>query len=342
VEIVPVRRGAVARTNTIAGMLEPIRSVGVNSQLSGVLLSVRVEEGSRVRQGQLLAEIDARELEAQVRSAEANLTLAQSTFDRSDLLIKDRIITAAEHERDRAALASSRATLEQLRMRVGYARIMAPTDGIVTEKRVESGDVVGSQTRLFAIADVSTLVTRVPVSELDVRALSTGDSVSLTVDAMSGARVSGRIRRIFPAADSSTRLVPVEVALTGTALEGLRPGYTVRATFNLDLRENALLIPSRSVSGPIGSRAVYVVDGGKIVRRSVSVGADLDGLTEVLDGLSEGDSVIVSGASMLREGAIARVVGPLGDTTASPTAARGRGRVPRDTAPQPPHGGSAR
>jgi RND family efflux transporter MFP subunit len=294
-------------------MLEPIRTVGVNAQLSGILLSLKAEEGHRVQQGDVLAEIDARELEAQARSAEANLKFAQSTIERSEQLFKQQIITLAELERDRASYESAKASSEQLKTRLGYARVVAPITGIVTEKRIEAGDIVSSSTRLFTIADVGTLVTRIQVSELEVSTLRAGEIVPLTVDALGGQRVDGRIRRVFPAADSATRLVPVEVALTGRQLEGLRPGYTVRATLALDRRDDALLVPSRSVSGPAGARAVYVVTGGVVERRAVRVGSDMSGMTEILEGIREGDSVITSGTSMIREGAKAKVVEPLGD-----------------------------
>lgn len=313
VEIELVRRGSVSRTSVIAGMLEPIRTVGVNAQLSGILLSLKAEEGHRVRQGDVLAEIDARELEAQARSAEAALKFAQSTVERSEQLFRQQIITMAELERDRTSYESAKATSEQLRTRLGYARVVAPISGIITDKRIEAGDVVSNSTRLFTVADVSTLVTRVQVSELEVSTLRAGDVVPLSVDALGGRKVDGHIRRVFPSADSATRLVPVEVALSGRQLEGLRPGYTVRATFALDRRDDALLVPSRAVSGPAGARAVYVVKGGQIERKAVRVGSDMAGLSEILEGVGEGDSVIVSGTSTLREGAKARVVAPLGD-----------------------------
>lgn len=313
VEIELVKRGSVSRTSMIAGMLEPIRTVGVNAQLSGILLSLPAEEGHRVRQGDVLAQIDARELEAQARSAEAALRFAQSTVERSEQLFKQQIITMAELERDRASFESAKASSEQLKTRLGYASVKAPITGVITEKLIEAGDIVSSSTRLFTVADVSTLVTRIQVSELEVSTLRAGDMVPLTVDALGGQKVQGRIRRIFPAADSATRLVPVEVALSGTQLSGLRPGYTVRATLSLDKREDALLVPSRAVSGPAGARAVYIVKGGVVERRAVRVGSDMAGLSEILEGVGEGDSVIVSGTSMIREGAKAKVVEPLGD-----------------------------
>jgi membrane fusion protein (multidrug efflux system) len=325
VEVVPVSRGTVSRTSTIAGTLEPVRVVLVNSQMTGVLTSLHAEEGSRVKQGDLLVEIDSRELQAQERAADASFRVAESTWKRSEALFAQKIITVDQYDRDRAAYESARASLDGLRTRLGYARILAPITGVVTEKRIEAGDVVGNQARLFTIADVSTLVTRIKVSELEVRSLKAGDAVPVSVDALGGQLVTGRIRRIFPTADTSTRLIPVEVALSGGALQGLRPGYTIRATFALDKRDDAMLVPSRAVSGPIGSRAVFVIVDGKIARRAVTVGPDLDGKMEVSKGLSPGDTVIISSASMLREGAAARVVGPLGDTL-PPSAGRRGGR----------------
>lgn len=313
VEIETVKRGPISRTSMISGRVEPIRTVGVVSQLAGVLLKQNMEEGRRVSAGDILAEIDTRELSAQVRSAEATLAFAKSTFERSESLFKQQIVTAAEYDRDRAAYESARASLDQLHTRLGFSKVAAPITGVITEKRVEAGDIVSPQTRLFSIADVSTLVTRIHVSELEVTSLRVGDRVPISVDALGGERVDGRIRRIFPSADSATRLVPVEVALTSTLNGRVRPGYSIRATFELDQRVDALLVPSRALSGPAGARAVYLVRNGVVERRGVRVGSDLSGETEILEGLAVGDSVIVSGTTQLREGAKTKVVAPLED-----------------------------
>jgi membrane fusion protein (multidrug efflux system) len=320
VEIVTVSRGTLARTSTVAGILEPLRTIGVNAQLSGALLSVNAEEGTYVRAGQLLAQIDAKELESQVRAATATLELAESTAKRSDELWKQRIVTAQEYERDRATLASAQASLDQLKTRLGYATIRSPINGVVTEKRLETGDIVSPQTRLFSVAETSTLVSRVMVSELEVPLLQPGAAVDVSVDALGGARVPGRIRRVFPSADTVTRLVPVEVALTGSALAQLRPGFTIRATFRLGSRDNALFIPTRAVMGPVGARSVVIVRQGKSERRIIRVGPDIDGRIEVLEGLALGDTVIVAGQALLRDGSTVRIVPPLspGETPTSP------------------------
>jgi membrane fusion protein (multidrug efflux system) len=310
VEIATVERTSLARSSMVSGQLSALRTVGVTSQVPGALLEVHAEEGTRVARGQVIAELDSRELTAQVGAAEAAVAFARSTFARSESLQRSQVITAAEFERDRAALASAEASLSQLRTRLGFTRIISPIDGVVTERFVQTGDIVGGQTRIYTISDVSTLVTRLPVSELEVPLLRQGARVPIHVDAL-GRSVDGVIRRIFPAADSVNRLVPVEVAISGNAVPGLRPGYTVRATLQLDERDGVLVVPSVAVVGAAGAQSVYLVRDGRAERRRVRVGADLDGRTEVIEGLAFGDSVVTTGNALLRDGALLRIVDPL-------------------------------
>jgi multidrug efflux pump subunit AcrA (membrane-fusion protein) len=111
------------------------------------------------------------------------------------------------------------------------------------------------------------------------------------------------------------------VALTGSSLNQLRPGYTIRATFRLGTRDNAMFIPTRAVMGPQGARTVVVVRDGKAERRMVRVGPDIDGRTELLEGLALGDTVIVAGQALLRDGSPVRIVPPLSPGEASPVTA---------------------
>ena len=142
VEVEPVLSGSIARSVTVSGVIEPIRTVGVNSQLSGVLLGVAVEEGDMVRVGTPLARIDVRELEAQLAAAEAAYEVAEAAYARAEQLWERRVITLPEYERERTAYAAARSQLQQLRTRLAYATVDAPVAGVVTEKRVEAGDLV--------------------------------------------------------------------------------------------------------------------------------------------------------------------------------------------------------
>ncbi len=308
VRTVPVTRGSIARSVTVSGVVEPLRTVAVNSQLAGQVLAVHVEEGTVVRAGDALAEMDGREVGAQLAAAEAGYQVAQAAFERAQQLRERQIITLPEYEQQRTAYAAAKATLDQLRTRVSYTHITSPVAGVVTEKRVEAGDAVGTQTRLFSVAEVATLVVRVGVSELDVVELHERDAVQLDLDAFPGRAVSGHIRRIFPAADPTTRLVPVEVALDPDAGAFVRPGFLARATFALDARVGVLLVPQAALVGGGSSQAVFVVDEGRAVRRTVETGLMSEGSVEILSGLRESETVVTLGNNLLRDGAEVRVV----------------------------------
>ena len=314
VTVTVVAKGSASRSVSATGVVEPLRTIGVNSQLAGVISQVNVQEGDAVREGQVLARIQAPEVEAQLVSAEAALSVAESQATRSASLFSQQIITAGEHERDQAALIASRATRDQLKTRLSYAEVRAPASGVVMEKRVEAGDLASTQSRLFSVADITVLVVRMPISELEVTALSEGMPVSLTLDALPGREIQGRIRRVFPAADSVTRLVPVEVAISGTAALDVRPGFLARAKFPIAPRNDVLLIPNAALLQNPRGAAVYVVNDGKAALRAVQRGATYDGRVEITSGLSVGDTVVVAGNTMLREGSEVRIATPPSDS----------------------------
>lgn len=303
-----VQLGTISRAVTVSGIVEPIRTIGVNSQLSGALLSVEVEEGMRVTEGQVLARVDDRELAAQEASAEAAFVVAEAAFERAEQLRNSQVITIGEYERDRTAYASARSQLEQLRTRRGYAVVRSPLNGVVLEKRVEAGDVVAPQTQLFRIGDISTMVVRVPVSELDVVELSPGAAATLVFDAYPSGSFTGRIRRIFPSADPNTRLVPVEVALDEAGARTARPGFLARVTFALGARSGVRLVPASAIVSGAGGQAVFVIQDNHATRRTVQTGLTSEGRVEILAGLEEGDTIVVTGSNTLRDGAEVRVV----------------------------------
>lgn len=308
VEVEPVRSGSITRSVTVSGVIAPIRSVALNSRLSGELLSVRAEEGDLVRAGTALARIDVREIEAQLAAAEAAFQVAEAAFERAEQLRDRRVITLPEYERERTAYAAARSQRDQLRTRLAYSAVETPITGVVTEKRVEAGDLVAPNTPLFTIADVSILVVRVGVSELDVVHLSQGDQVTVALDAFPGRTLPGRIRRIFPTADPGTRLVPVEVALENADPTVARPGFLARVSFALGAQTDVLLIPASALVAGSGSDAVYVIEEDRAVRRSVSTGLSSQGRVQVVAGLREGERVITKGNTMLRDGMTVRII----------------------------------
>jgi RND family efflux transporter MFP subunit len=310
VAVQPVARRDLSRTVTVAGPVQPVRTIGVNSQTAGTVLEVRVQEGDRVEAGALLARLDAREAEAQLARARATLEGAVAAFRRDSALHAGTIVTAAEFERSRAAYQVAESEVALWETRRAFTRITAPSAGVVTVKLVEAGSAVTPNQRMFDLADVSLLVVRVQVSELDVVHLGARAPVTVRLDAFPTARIDGWVRRVFPSADPQSRLVPVEVALgpRPRALD-LKPGFLARIEFGLERRAGVLATPAAAVG--IGSTGpfVYVVADDTLAIRGVELGLTTEGWVEVRAGLAEGERVVVSGHSNLRPGAPVQVSG---------------------------------
>ncbi|MGH7548473.1 MAG: efflux RND transporter periplasmic adaptor subunit [Gemmatimonadales bacterium] len=310
---VPVQRRDLARSVIVASPVEPVRTIGVNSQTSGSVLAVHVQEGDRVAAGALLAELDAREAEAQLARARAVLESARAAFGRDSQLQAQAIVTDADLERSRSAYMVAKSDAELWETRRAFTRITAPLAALVTAKHVEAGSAVSPNQRLFDLADMSLLVVRVQLSELDVVHLARGAAAAVRLDAYPDARLEGRVRRIFPSADPQSRLVPVEVALEARPLGvEARPGFLARVEFTLDRRPGALAVPATAVGVASTGAFVYVVDADTLAQKPVTVGVTAEGWVEVTVGLREGEQVVVSGHTNLRPGARVRVRPGLG------------------------------
>lgn len=303
----------LARTVTLSGPVEPIRTIGVNAQMSGTVLRVHAHEGDRVATGRLLAELDARETAAQLARARAVLATREAAFRRAEELAAGRVITEVEYEEASSAYVVAKSEVELWETRLEFSRIRAPSAGIVTAKHVEAGSAVSPNQRVFDLADVSLLVVRVQLSELDVVHVRAGRAVRVALDAYPGTALSGRVRRVFPSADPQSRLVPVEVALD-RAPPGVdvRPGYLARVAFPLDTRAGVPAVPTSAVSVAERESFVYVIAADTLVRRPVQTGLTFGGWVEVTAGLALGERVVASGHASLRPGARVRITEEIG------------------------------
>jgi membrane fusion protein, multidrug efflux system len=312
-QLVPVaaaeaRPRDLAKTVTVSGPVEPIRSVPVHALAAGTIERVLVEEGARVRPGQLLAQLDAREISAQQARAQALLERAEAEFQRAEQLRARELNSVAELDAARAAFATAKADAQLMRTRLDFTRVTAPIAGVVTAKHVERGGAVSANDPMFEIADDATLVVRVRVSEMDVVNLAPGAEVAVELDAYPDRRVPARIRRIFPSADAQSRLVPVEIALArAPAGMAIRPGYLARVELSVERRSGVVAIPAAAVGVSEGRPYVYVIEADTLVRRPVETGLTASGWVEVTRGLASGEKVVSSGHMNLRPGAAVRV-----------------------------------
>jgi RND family efflux transporter MFP subunit len=314
----PVRAYTVARRTLerevlVAGTVEPLRSIALAARTEGVVERVRVEAGDRVRAGELLATIDVREQQAELARAQAALTEARTNFERLDALRDRNFVDQASVVRAKAALEVAETDVKLWQTRIDFGRIEASIDGVVIERRIEPGAAVARLAPAFELADLDQLVLRLGVSELDAAGIAAGTEVPVVIDALGDTAVEARVRRVFPSADRTSRLVTVELALPGAyATHGVRPGYLARARFSVDRRSEVVAVPAAAVA--LGSEPYVMVIGaeGKLERRPVRVGVVQGDWREIVEGVSEGEQLVATSPLDLADGDAVRVVESVG------------------------------
>ncbi|TVQ84986.1 MAG: efflux RND transporter periplasmic adaptor subunit, partial [Bacteroidetes bacterium] len=297
---------------TISAPVVAYQRVYITARISGQVMAVNFEEGDRVRRGQILARLDTRRQQAQLRNAQATLKEAQLHFDRQKNLFEQEVITPVEFENATVALERAQAEVELWKVEVDLGEITAPIDAVVAAKLVEPGTTANVNDRLFTIEDHNLLVVRPALSELDVASLKKGQELELYFDVFGDEPYPGKIRRIFPSADGITRLFTVEVEIDQTSIDQpVKPGYLARSRFIVEERRDVISVPKEAIVEKDGKNLVFVLsdDKERISRREVTTGAERDGWVEIVSGLEEGLEVAAGNIANLNEERPVRVTG---------------------------------
>jgi len=322
-----VDRGEVRVTVEETGVVEPERSIVVKSPISGVVQQLYVREGDRVQPGQGLARIlpdiaQANSL-AQLRSEIARAQIARDNarrdYDRGQALSGIGGITQAELDQRRVAYEQAdnqwRTANDQLRLvqlsgvtagdsadgGAQWARIIAPSSGVIIARGVEAGETVvggtsafGGGTALFTIADLSTLIVKAAINEVDIGKVKRGDLVALTVDAFPGDTAHGVVRLVPPAArqQERVRVFDVEIEVT-SGQQFLRPGMTANVRISGPVRSGVARVPVEAVLLQEGKPIVYKIGGSGPQPVPVTLGLSDLFYVEILPGsaLAAGDSI---------------------------------------------------
>ncbi|MEJ7810394.1 MAG: efflux RND transporter periplasmic adaptor subunit [Gemmatimonadaceae bacterium] len=272
VQTVTVERRDIVIDAQATGVVEPINVVEVKSKASGQIVQMTVETGTSVKPGELLVQVDTREVKSQynqaladVRAAQARVEVVQAQRKRSDTLFAARIITAQENETTRldfanaqAQLVRTRASLDQAQQRMEDATVRAPVAGTVIEKTVSLGQVItsatgafGGGTTLLKMADLGQVRVRALVNESDIGSIQPGQQGTVTVDAYPDRPFRGIVEKIEPQAvvQQSVTMFPVLISLANR--EGfLKPGMNGEVSILIDRRDNVLTVPNDAVRNP--------------------------------------------------------------------------------------------
>lgn len=302
--------------------LRPLFTADVASKQLGYLAAVLVERGDPVRRGQLLAVVRPSDLPDQLQAAQgalsqaqAALLLARTSRERVGALAPAGVVSAQELSQSTAQLAQAEASeaalkaqLGALATRLGETRITAPLDGVIAQRRLDPGALVGPTAGpLLQIAKIDSLRAIVSVREREVQPITVGLPASVEVDALPGRRFPGKVTRLSPGFDPATRTLDVEVQLPNP--DGvLRPGMYGHAAIEVAVHKNAKVIPEVALLLVDEQRYVYLVEGDRAKRRKIEVGTDGGTWLEVTSGLAGGETLVTAGLDAIADGVPVRTV----------------------------------
>ncbi len=320
VSVLPAQRADVPDLLEAVGTVRAAETSQLASQMMGNIVELRAHEGDRVQRGQVLAIIDDAQpraavdrataaesaAEQEVTASDSDLTLAQSTLQRYQNLYDKKSVSPQEFDevkaRYQAALAhrdsaragqtQAKAALAQARTSFSYTRILAPFDGVITEKKADPGTLASPGLPIFTIEGLGHYRLEATVNENDLRYVQMREQVPVVVDALENAGLKGKVAQIVPAADPGSRSFLVKIELPADAR--LRSGLFGRAQFSRGKRPS-LLIPQTAIVARGQLQGVYVLDPSKIANlRYITLGRTADGEVEVLAGLQEGERLVAN------------------------------------------------
>ena len=307
---------AIEATGTVHAAL----SAQLASQVMGTITRVNVHEGDRVRRGEVLVSIDEAQQQAAYTSAKAGLqasqqsiaaadadyALAEATTKRYQMLYDKKSVSPQEYDEVKTKLAAAQARrdaahagatqaeagVSQAGTAMSFTKVRAPFDGLVTARLAEQGAMAAPGVPLLVVEDPSKFRLEAQVDESKIGAVKLGESVPVTVDALGGQAVEGKVVQIVPAADPASRTFTVKIDLP--ANPQIRSGLFGRASFPRGQRE-AIAIPKSAVLSRGQMQAVYVIGGDQLAGlRFVTLGAASGDQVEVLSGLQNGDRIVAA------------------------------------------------
>jgi len=310
VETAPVVSDNLSVVRTRAGTLSASREVRIHTQEEGRLTALPFHEGDRVKAGDVVVQLDDTLLRVQLERATATRRQAAEDVKRLKELRGSKLISENEYTRTVTALEVAEADERLLRTRLGYTTIKAPFDGVVTQRLSEPGNIIERHQHVLTIADPSSLLTELPVSELILPGLAIGDVAQVRIDALGDRVFEGRIVRIFPNLDPLTRRGTIEVEIDPVP-EGAAPGQLCRVELNTHAARRQV-IPYAALRRDSSSEYVFMLDAESRAQRvEVESGLRLADKVEIRQGLQDGQQVVTRGFLGLTQGKIVKPVAPV-------------------------------
>ena len=261
---------------------------------------ITVDVGDRVRAGEALVELDR----ANIDQLRINLEQLEREYNRAVKLFEIGGGTQQSVDQLKAQLDASRTQYDNM---LENTVLVSPINGVVTARNYDPGDMTGSAP-VLSLGQLSPVVkVIINISENDLALVKQGMPVEITFDAFPAESFSGRIQRVYPTVDPATRTFSVEVQIANPG-ERIKPGMFARVSIDLGAQQN-VVVPDRAVVKQSGSgnKYVYVLSDGRVSYRKVTLGQRFDTTYELLDGIEDGDTVVITGQTRLADGVAVEV-----------------------------------
>jgi len=307
VEVTAPVRGEMLAMYSGTATLEAEADAEVLAKVGGEVRRLYVEEGDRVKAGQVLAQLDDRQLRLQAAQTRAALAKSERDFKRQLELHDKGLVSAGAFEGLKYDLDNQRAADDLASLNLSYSEIRAPFAGIVSARHIKVGQEIAIGSKLFRITDPTPLKASVYVPERELARLKPGQSANIAVDALAGRTFPAVVKLVSPTVDAATATFKVTLEVDDPAGE-LKPGMFSRVGIVFERRADTLTIPRVALIDSDGSANIFVVAGGKAVQRAIKTGLSNAGKVEVTEGLAGGEQVVVVGQNGLKDGNPVRVV----------------------------------
>jgi membrane fusion protein (multidrug efflux system) len=292
------------------GTLQAVNGVDVAGSMAGLIKDIAFQSGQEVRRGQMLVRLDSDVELSDLRSAEAELALARTSFDRSAVLQRSNTVSVSALERAESELKVRQARVAALHAQIGKKSITAPFDGVVGLRRVDLGQYLQPGQVIVNLQDLSMMLCDFTVSQKDLPALAVGQGVRMSADAWPGEGFEGTIAAIEPQVDAKTGMVAVQASFANPDRR-LRPGMFARVEIERPAAGKVVTVPASAVSYNLHGDSVFVVrevNGTKSVERAVvKLGDRRDGMVVIRQGIKPGDLVVTSGQVKLENGSLVQI-----------------------------------
>lgn len=311
---------------TATGTIEPVTSVTVGTQVSGIVSKLFVDYNSVVKKGQVIAELDKTNLMSQLNTAKTQLATAQSqlnyqtaNYKRYKTLFEKGLVAADDFDNAKLSytqakeqVASAKEEVQRAQTNLGYATITSPIDGVVLSKSVEEGQTVAasfSTPELFTIAqDLTNMQVVANVDEADIGDVKEGERVSFTVDAYPDDTFEGEVKQVRQETTTTNNVVTYEVVISAPNADlKLKPGLTANVTIYTAERKGVPSVPSKAlrfipqketvgkmkiVDAANAKNKVWTIEGNSIVAHKVNIGMTDGTNTQIVGGIAEGTKVV--------------------------------------------------